>query len=101
MVYIGETGRNIDTRIREHKYAVNRGDENNALYRHVWNKDHRVDWKNSHLLYKCNDFIKRRVIESMCIEKYDNFNLSEGAFKLDPIMRSLVVKSLPAPIPPP
>ncbi len=73
LVYIRETGRNIDTRIKEHRYAVKRGDDNNAIYRHVLNKDHTIDWNNSQLLYKCNDLKKRRIIETICIEKYDNF----------------------------
>ncbi len=58
MLYIGETARNIDTVIKEHRYAIKRGDENHSIYRHVLNKDHRIDWNNSQLLYKCNDVKK-------------------------------------------
>ncbi len=79
-------------RIKKHRYSIKRGDDNNAIYRHVLNKDHRIYWSNSQLLYKCNDLRKRRIRETICIEKYDNFNLCAGAFKLDPIMRSLVDK---------
>lgn len=37
---------------------------------------------------------KRKIIESLSIQRYNYFDLSEGAFKLDPIMRHLAEKSL-------
>ena len=47
------------------------------------------------MIKKCNNFRKRKILESVCIEKYSNFNVSEGLFKLDPLMSTLVVKALP------
>ena len=95
LVYIGETGRNLETRIKEHKYAVKSHNKNNALFHHKYETDHRINWQGSHLMYKCHDFRKRKIIESMCIQKFGNFNLSEGTYKLDPVTRSLIDKSLP------
>ena len=94
-VYIGETGRDLDTRIKEHKYACKIGNSNNALFVHSFDNNHSIDWKSSQMLYKCSNFKKRRIVESVCIDKYNNFNLSEGMYKIDPVMRSLVVRSLP------
>ena len=47
------------------------------------------------LLYKCDNFYKRRIVESALIDKIENLNISAGCFKLDPIMRGLVISSLP------
>ena len=41
MVYIGETGHSLNERIKEHKYAVKRGD---CVATHVWEAQHAVDW---------------------------------------------------------
>lgn len=49
----------------------------------------------SQLIVKCNNYTKRRILESACIQHYKNFNMSEEMFKLDPIMKSLVIRTLP------
>ena len=100
-VYIGETGRDLDTRIKEHKYAFRSGNTNNAIFLHASENNHVINWNNSNMLYKCRDFKKRRIVESICIDKYKNFNICEGHFKLDQVMRELVVKSLPPDLIPP
>ena len=94
-VYIGETGRDLDTRIKEHKYACKVGNNNNAIFVHSYNNNHVIDWTSSQMLYNCSNFKKRRIVESVCIDKYENFNLSEGTFRLDPVIKGLVARSLP------
>lgn len=54
--------------------------------------DHRV-WWDVHTLYKRWDHRKHKVIEGMC-----NFNSREGTYKLGPVMRALVERSV-TPIP--
>ena len=44
-VYIGETGRNLQERVKEHKYAVKRRDENNGIAVHAWFEDHMINWE--------------------------------------------------------
>ena len=44
---------------------------------------------------KCNNSKKRKILESVCIQNSNNVNLNLGMFKLDPLMRTLVAKSLP------
>ena len=43
--YIGETGRNLQIRLTEHKAAVRRGDRRNGIAVHVQDHNHRVDWE--------------------------------------------------------
>ena len=95
LVYIGESGRDWNVRIREHKYAFRNNNMSNALFNHAFNNNHRINWEESKLIYNCDNFHKRRIVESALIDKIDNFNLSSGCFKLDPIMRALVINSLP------
>ena len=67
----------------------------NALFNHAFNNDHQINWNGSKLLYKCDNFHKRRIVESALNDKTDNFNLSAGCFKLDPIKKGFVISSLP------
>ena len=46
-VYIGETGRSLKDRIKEHKYAVSRGDMKNGVAAHAWSSQHKVDWSSA------------------------------------------------------
>lgn len=92
--FIFMCGSQLKTKIKEHKYAIKTCNENNVIFNHVWEGNHRLDCQDSYPMYKSNYWRKQRIIESMCMEKYHNFNLSIGMCKLDPIMRSLVEKSL-------
>ena len=42
-VYVGQTGRNLGTRIVKHKRSVRYGQENSALFQHVQNDGHAID----------------------------------------------------------
>ena len=49
--YIGQTGRTLSCRIKEHKRAVSQGDSNaSALAEHVLNTGHQIDWSNAMVL---------------------------------------------------
>ena len=45
--YVGETGRNLEVRIEEHKRACRIGLENSVVARHALDASHRIDWNNS------------------------------------------------------
>ena len=42
--YIGETGRNLNTRLTEHKQATKNGDANNHIAAHHQLTNHNIDW---------------------------------------------------------
>ena len=42
--YIGETGRNLNVRLTEHKRATRNGDINNHIAEHHLKTNHRIDW---------------------------------------------------------
>ena len=52
-VYIGETGRNLQERVKEHKYAVKRRDKNNGIAVHAWSEDHMVNWEEAKVNQSC------------------------------------------------
>ena len=42
--YIGETGRNLNTRLTEHRRATRNGEINNNIAEHHLQTNHRIDW---------------------------------------------------------
>ena len=59
--YFGETGRSLEQRIKEHKRDVHNGNISNAMFLHIQEKGHSIDWNSARLIYKCSGFYKRRI----------------------------------------
>ena len=69
-VYIGETGRSISTRKKEHVDAVkNSVVKKSALCQHALESDHLIDWPNSKILKKESNIHRRRTAESFFINQ--------------------------------
>ena len=68
--YIGETGREVKIRLKEHKYDTTKEKENiSGLSKHIRDNKHNVDWDNVIILHKENDFRKRKFKEAVAIKK--------------------------------
>ena len=50
--YIGETGRNLSTRLTEHKRATRNDDVNNHIAEHHLQGKHQIDWDS--VLIQCS-----------------------------------------------
>ena len=92
--YFGETGRSVNTRINEHKRDVRNGNENNAIFLHIQNTQHSINWNNPRLVYKSSDFVRRRVVESTLINNFENMNVSNGSFKLNKVLENIIIKNV-------
>ena len=78
-IYIGETGRCFNTRLKEHKRDLNAKNmgrinedmlhKKTALVKHSYNLDHRIDFRNCKILDFNIDFIKRRFLEAWFFNK--------------------------------
>ena len=90
---IGETGRNYKQRLSEHKRAVRNGDQNNAVFVHMSENNHAVDWDNSKLICKVREEKKRKIIESATINLIKNVNLSDGFYKFDCLTSRYVIEA--------
>ena len=62
--YIGETGRNLNTRLTEHKRATRNGDLNNNIAEHHLQTDHRIDWDSAECVIYSTDYYQRLTLES-------------------------------------
>ena len=85
MFYIGQTSKSLEQRKKQHRYSVRTGQGSNALFIHVRDSNHTIDWENCKVLRTSKSFAERNIIES-CIIKHtskENLNLSDGLYKLD------------------
>ena len=92
--YYGETGRTLEQRIKEHKRDVRNGNTNNAMFVHIMNKSHSINWNSAKLIYKCSDYYKRRIVESTMINSFPNMNISGGSFKLNNMFNGIILSNI-------
>ena len=94
--YIGQSGKVLATRINQHKYCVRVGNMSSALFLHMNNCNHSIDWRNSKEMLFCNDIVKRNIIESSIIKFKSDcvLNISKGLYKLDNWIIKGIVKQL-------
>ena len=62
--YIGETGRNLNTRLTEHKRATRNGDVNNHISEHHRLTNHKIDWDSAECLTYSTNYFQRLTLES-------------------------------------
>ena len=101
-VYIGETGRQLGTRITEHRKEAEKISDRNftrstrtastnehhksAITDHVCQKIHITNWEASEIAEQESDKFKRWNKESICIRSNTpTLNRDEGAYQLSPI----------------
>ena len=91
--YIGQTGKGLSTRRKQHEYSVRSGQTSNALFLHRNNFNHRINWNGSEVLIYCNNITKRNIIESVLIKSSSHLmNISQGMYKLDPFIVESIFK---------
>ena len=62
-IYIGETGRNLTTRLTEHKRATKKGDLYNNITEHHLKKNHAIDWDSATCLTYSTDYYQRITLK--------------------------------------
>ena len=93
--YVGETGRCFSVRLREHRDAVRLGKVNNAVFNHVSDTHHRIDWSKSKIVFHSDNLYTRQVIESALINETTNFNNKPGVSSVDYLSRDIILNSNP------
>ena len=62
--YIGETGRNLNTRLTEHKRATKTGDANNHIAVHHQLTNQNIVWDSAQCLTYSTNYFQRLTLES-------------------------------------
>ena len=79
-MYVGQTKRDLKSRVAEHKRAVKNAEpEKSALCEHLMLFDHRINWEESTVLKYVNSYRRRLIAESWFINTHTNvINRSDG-----------------------
>ena len=81
--YFGFTGKTLSQRLVQHKRAVKYGQQSSAIFNHINNYNHRINWNMSRTIYGSNCRFKCQMIESAIIKRRNSMNLSKGAWEAD------------------
>ena len=92
--YIGQTGKELERRISQHKYSIRTGQLSSGLFAHIRDHNHIIDWNNARKITINNSIIERNIIESSCIKHSFNcnMNLSMGLYTLDKFIIMKIVQ---------
>jgi hypothetical protein len=88
--YVGETGRDLEKRKYEHRRDIRVGNEKSAIFCHVRDHEHSVDFEKARIVFSSDDYIKRRVVESALISTTQNMNLSQGHFAFNKVIAGII-----------
>ena len=90
---MGETGRDLSVRLNEHKGYIRNQNNNSAIFNHVRDENHSMNWSNSKIVYSSNKKSDRLAVESTLIKVLPNFNNSGGVNVIDPLSASIILSS--------
>ena len=77
--YIGQTARLLDTRVKEHKATVKKGETaTSAVAEHVWEEHHQMDFSNVTVLAREANKDQRCCLESWFIQRNSTINRELG-----------------------
>ena len=91
--YIGETGRTLDARLKEHQRAVKVNNRSNGIAVHVNNTVHDIDWDSTEVIDQEENWRKRKIKEALHIRSVNapmNLYLDQG-YQLNSIWSALSV----------
>ena len=93
--YVGETGRNLEIRKKEHCRDIRNWNVNSAIANHCWRElEHSMDFNNSKIVYKSNNVKIRRLIEGALIDSIPTIEGNKSFSKVDAInLKSIVRES--------
>ena len=71
-VYIGETGRDLPTRLNEHRAHGRKGDiDKSSIVKHSYTEDHTIHWDQAKLITSIEHWYPRRIREAIEIYRHN------------------------------
>ena len=74
----------------EHRRDIRVGNEKSALFCHVRDQQHVFDFDQAKIVFRSNDYLKRRIVESALISSTPNVNLSQGHFAFNKVIAGII-----------
>ena len=83
----------LKRRIYQHSYSKRTWDLNNAIVKHMWEKDHRMDIDNANIIIREQDKNKRKLIESIIINNTNNINIDKCNHNLNKFSERIAISN--------
>ena len=93
-VYIGETKRRLETRLKEHRYACKKGmTEISVVAEHAWENSHSIDWEEMSVLDKARglDLLMKEALH-IWIAPVDKCINKDGGLEIPDCWTALVMR---------
>ena len=93
MWYIGQSGKELQVRLRQHQYSVRTNQNNNAISNHANSLGHAINWGGTTSIMDNLTYQQRQIIESCLISSARPgriMNEHPGDFRVDPILINLI-----------
>ncbi|XP_076396721.1 uncharacterized protein LOC143265924 [Megachile rotundata] len=88
-VYIGETGRSVNTRLKEHERCARLGYIQSAVAEHQITTGHKILFEKTEVLAKTSAYLPRKHREAIEIRKHPNNINRETGYHINPIWHTL------------
>jgi len=98
-IYVGETGRSMQIRIREHLADIRKKKTTSGPYDHILhNPTHSFDPNSATMIENERSTFRRKFLESLYISKSDSYNCNlEKGLDINPIWSALLLKFIQSP----
>ena len=90
--YIGETSRDLTTRIHEHKRDIRVDDTRNACVTHRNTHNHIMQWEDAHIVAPEQNTRRRKCLESIIISRTETIKQNHGSYNIAPPLANLIIK---------
>ena len=91
--YYGETGRQLDVRLEEHRRDCRIGSQTSMVAKHTLELSHRINWAGADMIYKENHVGRRRVVKGALIQLLETFENNKSFTQEDVVTNILICKS--------
>ena len=88
---MGETGRSLNVRLKEHRRSVSNNDARSVVARHCWDNNHTMNYNDCKIVHNSNDFGERRLIEGVLIDTCNTLDGNKSFSKLDHTNRKRIL----------
>lgn len=93
--YVGETARQLKTRIDEHKKSLSKDSFSSAIAEHAITQHHNIDWGSTRVVDREQDFFARKVREAIHIRMKQPTMNRDGGLDIPHIYDSVLTAAAP------
>ena len=89
----GETSWNLHVRLKEHKRDIRIGNSNNALFLHISQFNHNLDFYSAKMLIYIHNKSLWRIFEAAAISFFNSLNTRPGFYNISPYLIKSILDS--------